>query len=157
MLLIVDIADMKMSKLKTDKIITYSLGSCLGVTAYDPVAGVGGMIHCLLPGINGNAEKKKSNPHMFVTTGVVAMVKALFRIGATKRNLVWHVAGGADMRGDTMFFTGRRNHEALMALFKKNSVVPAAQDIGGTKPRTMSLYMDTGRVTVKTFGKEQDL
>lgn len=157
MLRVVDIADMKLSKRKTEQIITYSLGSCLGVTAYDPVAGVGAMIHCLLPGVDGNSEKKKQNPYMFVTTGVVTMVRALFKAGAKKKNLVWHVAGGADMRGDTLFFTGRRNYEALKALLEKNKVTPTAEEVGGTRPRTMSLYMDTGRVTVKTFGKEHDL
>lgn len=157
MLRVVDIADMKLSKRKTEQIITYSLGSCLGVTAYDPEAGVGAMIHCLLPGVDGNSEKKKQNPYMFVTTGVVAMVRALFKAGAKKKNLVWHVAGGADMRGDNLFFTGRRNYEALKALLEKNKVTPTAEEVGGTRPRTMSLYMDTGRVTVKTFGKEHDL
>jgi len=50
-LLIVNISDMKFSNNPEDVIVTYSLGSCLGVTAYDPVVKVGGMIHCLLPSL----------------------------------------------------------------------------------------------------------
>ncbi len=36
--LIVGIADMKTSGNASDVVITYALGSCLGITAYDPVA-----------------------------------------------------------------------------------------------------------------------
>ena len=47
--LVVNISDFKISNNPGDHIVTYSLGSCLGVTVYDPTLRLGGMIHCLLP------------------------------------------------------------------------------------------------------------
>ena len=45
----VDISGMRISETPDDVLVTYSLGSCVGLTLYDPVAKVGGMIHCMLP------------------------------------------------------------------------------------------------------------
>ncbi|MBU1248757.1 MAG: chemotaxis protein CheD [Proteobacteria bacterium] len=155
--IVVNISDMKFSKRTEDVLVTFSLGSCLGVTAYDQVAGVGGLLHALLPTASVSPEKAKTNPYMFVTTGVANMVKTLFRLGAKRENLVFKVAGGADMRGDTLFQTGSRNIEALLNLLEKNRIFVAGQDVGGSIPRTMFLHMDTGRVVVRTFGKDKEL
>ena len=86
---VVNISDMKFSKDSEDVIVTYSLGSCLGVTAFDPEAGVGGMIHCLLPNSSNNVKRAAANPFMFVNTGVVRMVRELINIGADKSRLVF--------------------------------------------------------------------
>ena len=155
--IVVNISDMKFSKRAEDVLVTFSLGSCLGVTAYDNVAGVGGLLHALLPTASVSPEKAKTNPYMFVTSGVANMVKILFRLGAKRENLVFKVAGGADMRGDTLFQTGSRNLQALLNLLEKNRITIAAQDVGGSIPRTMSLHMDTGRVMVRTFGKDKEI
>jgi chemotaxis protein CheD len=155
--IIINISDMKCSKRREDELVTYSLGSCLGVTAYDPVAGVGGLLHALLPAASVAPEKAKANPFMFVTSGVAGMVRQLFRLGAKRENLVFHAAGGADMRGDTLFRTGARNIEALGKLLHKNRITLSGNDVGGTIPRTLTLHMDTGRVVVRTFGKDKEL
>ena len=47
--LIVGVADLAVSSNPAVLIVTYSLGSCLGVTIYDPVAKVGGLLHAMLP------------------------------------------------------------------------------------------------------------
>ena len=155
--IVVNISDMKFSKRQGDYIVTFSLGSCVGVTAYDPVAKVGAMVHCLLPSSLSSPEKAKDNPYMFVNSGVAGMVRMLFKLGAKREKLIFKVAGGANMRGDTLFNTGARNLEALETLLDKNRITLAGKDVGGTIPRTMYLYMDTGRVVVKTFGKEREL
>ena len=46
---VVSVADMKVSANPGDTLVTYALGSCLGITVYDPVAHVGGMLHVMLP------------------------------------------------------------------------------------------------------------
>jgi chemotaxis protein CheD len=154
---IVNISDMKLSREAGDVIVTYSLGSCLGVTAYDPKAGVGGMVHCLLPHAGAAREKARANPFMFVNTGVAMMVRRLMDKGAVKSRIVFKAAGGANMRGDNLFNTGARNFEALTKLLERNKVTLTATDVGGTIPRTMFLYLDTGRVVVRSLGEEKDL
>lgn len=156
-LLTVTISDMKLSANPEDSIITYSLGSCLGVTAYDPVRRVGGLVHCLLPHASSARKKAREKPYMFVNTGVAMMVRKLIDLGAKKDRLVIKAAGGANMRNDTLFNTGARNFKALEELLSRNGVSLSAQDVGGTIPRTMILYLDTGRVVVRSLGEEMDL
>lgn len=155
--IVVVISDMKISQQATDKLATYSLGSCLGVTAYDPILKLGGMVHCLLPNASVSPEKAKKNPFMFVTSGVATMVKQLFSLGAKRERLIFKIAGGADMRGDTLFRTGFRNIEAATKLLNKNKIAITARDVGGSIPRTMYLHLDTGKVVVRTFGKDKIL
>jgi len=154
---IVNISDMKFSNHAEDVIVTYSLGSCLGVTAYDPKIGIGGMVHCLLPSSNSARDKARDNPFMFVNTGVAMMVRRLMDKGAVKSRLILKAAGGANMRGDTLFNTGLRNFEALEKLLDRNKVSLAAVDVGGTIPRTMFLHLNTGRIVVRSLGKEKEL
>ncbi|CCH49396.1 chemotaxis protein CheD [Pseudodesulfovibrio piezophilus] len=155
--LVVNISDMKFSTNPEDIIITYSLGSCLGVTAYDPKARIGGMVHCLLPTSNTAREKARDNPFMFVNTGVVMMVQQLISAGAAKNRLIFKAAGGANMRNDNLFNTGARNFAALEKLFQRNEVRLTANNVGGTIPRTLLLHLDTGRVIVRSFGEDVEI
>lgn len=154
---IVNISDMKLSADREDVIVTYSLGSCLGVTVYDPKAGIGAMVHCLLPHAGAARDKARANPYMFVNTGVAMMVRKLMDRGAEKRRIIFKAAGGANMRGDNLFSTGARNFEALGKLLSRNSVTLAASNVGGTIPRTIFLHLDTGRVVVRSLGEERDI
>lgn len=155
--LTVSISDMKFSTNPEDVIVTYSLGSCLGVTAYDPVLKIGGMVHCLLPTAVSAKEKARLKPCMFVSTGVAMMVRKLVEAGAEKDRLIFKAAGGANMRDNDFFGTGERNFAALMKLLDRNNVTLAAKSVGGTIPRTMFLFLDTGRVVVRSLGKESEI
>ena len=74
---IVGIADLKVSTDPDQVLVTYSLGSCIGVTMYDPETHVGGLIHCMLPTAKQNPERGKTHPFMFVDTGVMSMITEL--------------------------------------------------------------------------------
>lgn len=156
-LLVVNISDMKLSDNPENVIATYSLGSCLGVTAYDPQKKIGGMVHCLLPTAGSAREKARDNPFMFVNSAVVEMVRQLIEKGAKRERLVFKAAGGANMRNDTLFNTGARNFEALEKLMTSSNVELTAKDVGGTIPRTMFLHLDTGRVVIRSLGEDSEL
>lgn len=155
--LVVSISDMKFSTDPEDVIVTYSLGSCLGVTAYDPKVRIGGMAHCLLPTSKAAKDKARARPFMFVNTGVAMMVRKLVDAGADKQRLVFKAAGGANMRTDDYFMTGARNFQALEKLLDRNRVLLSAKDVGGTVPRTMFLHMASGRVIIRSLGKETEI
>ena len=63
--IVVGVADLQVARDPSKSIITYALGSCIGVTLYDPVAKVGGMLHFMLPESTVSAEKAAANPAMF--------------------------------------------------------------------------------------------
>ncbi len=152
---VIAIAEMYVSDNVSDMLITYSLGSCLGVTAYDPVARVGGMIHCLLPSSRSNPEKAKEKPTMYADTGLVALFSKLFERGAHKERILIKVAGaGAPMDMGEQFRIGERNFAVLRKFLWKNNMLIEGQDIGGKKPRTMTLDMATGQTCVRTKGIE---
>jgi len=155
--IIVGLSDMQFSVDPVDVLVTYSLGSCIGVSAYDPQARVGGLIHCLLPSPGEAPDGEKKNPFKFVTTGVPAMVRSLLEAGASQNRLIFMGAGGANIRSKYHVPIGAENAEALRGVLAYNNVRLAAEEFGGTIPRTMFLHLDTGRVVVRTMGVPHDL
>jgi chemotaxis protein CheD len=110
----VGISDMKLSGSEEDVLVTYALGSCVGVTIFDPIAGVGGMIHCMLPQSKIDPAKAEANPFMFVDTGIPEMFEAAYRLGARKERIVLKVAGGSQIMDEQgRFRIGERNTAIL--------------------------------------------
>lgn len=154
----IDISDMKISRNREDVLVTYSLGSCVGLTLFDPVAGIGGMIHCMLPLSKIDPEKAKIKPFMFVDTGVAHMLGELYKMGAQRQNLIAKVAGaGSPLGREETFRIGQRNYTILRKFLWKNNILIDKEDVGGSRARTLYLYMADGRTTVKSEGKEVEL
>jgi chemotaxis protein CheD len=156
--IIVGVADMRYSSQPDDVIITYSLGSCIGLTLYDTALRIGGMVHCMLPLSKIDAAKAEANPFMFIDTGVSAILQTLFDMGAQRRTLLAKVAGGAQIMDDKgMFNIGERNNTVVRKVLWKNNILISGEDVGGTVPRTLSLDIATGRTTLKMAGGEREL
>ena len=135
-------------------LVTYSLGSCLGIVLWDEERKIAGMAHCLLPLSRTDPEKAKANPAMFTDTGVIALLSAMAEQGATVDKLVVKIAGGGSPLGNlSSYDIGDRNVTVLRKILWKNSLLIAAEDVGGSKPRTLRLHNGTGEVTVST-GRE---
>jgi chemotaxis protein CheD len=151
----VGVADMKISSRREDTIITHALGSCLGITVYDPIAAVGGMLHAMLPDSAIDPRKGIEHPFMFVDTGLPRLFKECYGLGAQKPRMIVKVAGGATSKAnleDDYFQIGKRNFVMLRKLLWKNSVLLSAHDVGGFDSRTMTLEMATGDVLLKMIG-----
>ena len=157
---IVGIADMKISRSPGDVLITYALGSCLGVSVYDPQARVGGLLHAMLPTSTVNPAKAEENPLMFVDTGIPLLFKSCYKAGAQKERLIVKVAGGAALQrneADDQFQIGKRNFLMLRKLLWKNNVLIESFDVGESHSRTMWLDIATGEVTLKIKSGETKL
>jgi len=151
---------MTVSQGKEDLIVTHALGSCLGITIYDPVVNVGGLLHVMLPDSSIDAAMAQEKPHMFVDTGVPKLFRECYALGAVKERLEVKVAGGACASGEAendIFQIGKRNFLTLRKLLWKNGVLLKAHDVGGSGSRTMSIEISTGAVAVKSAGKETSL
>ena len=156
--IIVGIADVRVSSDPADTIVTYGLGSCLGIVIYDPVARVAGMLHAMLPSGQTDPAKAAVNPARFVDTGLPILFKTAYGLGAQKPRIHLTVAGGASMgaggeEGD-FFQIGRRNYVELKRMLWKNGVVIRDEDVGGSVSRTVTIDVGTGEVTVKAGGNE---
>ncbi|MDD4050915.1 MAG: chemotaxis protein CheD [candidate division Zixibacteria bacterium] len=157
-LIVVGISDLQTSGDPQDVFITYSLGSCIGVTAYDPAARIGGMIHYMLPLSQIAPDKAAARPAMFADTGVPALLNTLLSQGAAKNRLVVKAVGGAQLMDQHKLFNiGERNFLILRKILWKNNILIKASDVGGMMSRTLRLELDTGRVTVKSSHGEVEL
>ncbi len=156
--LVVGMGDMVVSNDPTAQLVTYSLGSCVGVAIYDPLAKVGGLLHAMLPDSELNLERAGMRPFMFVDTGVIAMFHAAYAFGAMKSRMIVKVCGGATFLDDQKNFRiGERNVVATMEIFKRNSITVASADVGGAKSRTVRLNLGNGEFTLDTLGENARL
>ncbi len=150
----VGVADMRIGQKADDEIVTYSLGSCIGVVLWDPVVKVGAMLHYMLPDSSIDAEKAILKPYMFADKAVPRMFKKLYVLGAKKIRLRVYVVGGAHVMDDSSLFNiGKRNQMILRRMFWKNKVAVTREEVGGTVNRTIRLHVGTGRVFLKTSGE----
>ena len=158
MQLTVGISEMKVSKDPGDMLVTYSLGSCIGVALFDPDAGVGGLIHCMLPLSRLDPVKARQNPHMFTDTGIPSLIQSVLDGGGTRKRMIAKVAGAASPLNDNgMFKIGERNYTVLRKVLWKNEILIAAEDVGGTIARTLVLHIANGKTTIRSGGKEREL
>jgi len=155
---VVGISEYVVSTDPDDVLITYSLGSCVGLSLYDPVAGVAGLLHSLMPASKANPEKAALTPAMYTDTGASALLQALFDLGATRPNLVAKVAGAASrIENETLFRIGERNYAVLRKVLWKNEILIAAEDVGGTTSRTVYVEVGTGRTIIKSESMTREL
>jgi chemotaxis protein CheD len=154
--IIVGMADLRASANPEDRLVTYALGSCVGIAVYDPVARVGGLLHVMLPSSRLDEARARINPALCVDTGVPELFRACYRLGAVKRRMVVTVAGGAEGVAPgqpDQFRIGQRNLRALRAIFRGNGVLATTTDVGGHRlSRTMSLDVSDGTVALRIAG-----
>jgi chemotaxis protein CheD len=156
--LVVGVADMAIGSAQDQRIVTYALGSCIGLTAYDPAAQVGGMLHFMLPQPSGKSDPKQLKQFMYATTGIPYMFRRLVERGALQNRLVLVAAGGAEiLEGAANMAIGKRNRTMLRKVLWKMNLQLAAEDIGGAHARTMCLDLVTGAVDVRARGHDKQL
>ena len=150
--LIVGIADLQIAK-SPEIITTIGLGSCVGVTIYDPTSQAGGLVHVLLP---SNNTEKNTNPAKFADTGIPELIRQLSALGAKRRCMVAKIAGGANMfsmGGKTnIFMVGQRNVEMCLEVLKNERIRLLGNDTGGNYGRTIELNTANGQLRIKTIG-----
>jgi chemotaxis protein CheD len=155
MLLTVGIADCRVSSNPEDILITHALGSCLGITAYDGAARVGGLLHVMLPSAVPHPGKAMENPFMFVDTGFPLLLDRMRHKGARCPRLVVRIAGGGRPgrpEGSDLFQIGERNFIMMRKMLWETGLMLHSHDIGGTESRTVSLLIATGEMRVKVNG-----
>ena len=151
---IVGVSDMLTCNDSNADLVTHSLGSCIGVIAYDPVRKVGGLLHLMLPDSKIDVKKAVEQPFMFADTGLPRLFHAVYALGGDKSRLEIKVAGGAQFLDEKRIFNiGERNSAAVLQILSRNSVNPLATDIGGQASRTIRLDLATGNVSVQQPGK----
>ena len=138
--------------LAPSELVTYGLGSCLGITLYDPELKLGGLAHTLLP--KPKAGMDTSRKGKFADTAIRLMIEALVDSGAEITRLQAKLFGGANMfaalqewSGETI---GQRNIASAKATLADLGIPLVAEDVGGNFGRTLVFNLESGKVTVKS-------
>lgn len=156
--IVVGIADCQASKERQATLVTYALGSCVGVGVFDPSTTVGGLLHILLPESSLDREKAARNPFLFADTGVAALLERCQELGAAQSRLrVWLAGGSAVMDDRGIFNIGKRNQLAVRKALWKAGLLTLSEDLGGQGSRTVRLELATGTFWVRSGGADQEL
>ena len=151
----VGIGDMKFTR-GGGTIITYALGSCIGITFYDPAIKLGGLLHIMLP---NRSDPNDPKIYKYADSGIREMVRKLSAFGMVKSRTVVKIAGGAkmfDIKGNTDFGNiGQRNAAMVKKILMEERMRITSEDTGGAYARTMLLNVDNGDVGIRTVGRPE--
>lgn len=129
----VGIADMKMTR-QEGVLITYALGSCIGVSFYDPMIKLGALLHIMLPEKSG---AKDGNVFKFADTGIRETLRKLTAFGGSKSRMVCKIAGGAKMfemkGGGGLGNIGERNAQNVKRILMAEGLRVTSEDVGDRK------------------------
>jgi len=152
--IVVGVSDMKASKDPNSCLITYSLGSCIGIGIYDNVVKAGGLLHFMLPESSLDPVKAANKPCMFADTGIPFLFKSVYALGGEKRRMRVIVVGGSQVMDQKGFFNiGKRNEMAVRKIFHRNNVLIDYADTGGNSNRTIRMDLATGEIRIKVSGQ----
>lgn len=150
----VGIADMKMAK-ERGMLITYALGSCIGICLYDQRIRLAALVHIMLP---LNMETGRKNPLKYADTGIRETLRMMEAKGASRSRITAKIAGGAkmfDVSGGSMGNIGQRNIESVHLNLKKEGIQLLREDVGGSVARTLLFDPATGLGCVRSYGRKE--
>lgn len=153
----VGISEYKIASVPAE-LVTYGLGSCLGITLYDPEKNIGGLAHTLLP--KPKAGMDTSRMTKFVDSSIRLMAEELVANGAAQERLEAKIFGGANMfealqewSGESI---GQRNISCARETLNELNIPLTAEDVGGNFGRTLVFNLESGKVTVKSVREQKE-
>lgn len=135
-----------------DMLVTYALGSCVGICLYDSINKIAGLSHIMLPSsalssIGGNDMK-------FADTAIPILLKKMIEFGAKTIYIKAKIAGGAQMfivdKNTSISNIGNRNVSAVKEVLAKLNIPIVAEDTGKNYGRTVYLNGKDGAVRIKS-------
>ncbi len=149
----IGIGDMKVLR-QQGTLITYALGSCIGITLYDPVIKLGGLLHIMLPQAG---DQGAATPFKFADSGIREMLRKMEVYGGVKRRYICKIAGGAQMFQMTgpIGNIGERNIASVRRELAAQQIRIQGEDVGKNYARTMLMDVATGIVKVRMMGRNE--
>jgi len=145
----VGISDLAVSK-APDVLVTYALGSCVGICLYDKTNSIGGLAHIMLPS-SKEMTTKPDNLVKFADTGIYFLLKRLEQSGANLSAVTAKIAGGAQMfAGINSFNIGERNVKSVKQILNTYKIQILSEMTGDKIGRTIFFDTKTGMLEVKS-------
>ncbi len=153
----VGIADLNVVK-DDDTLVTYALGSCVGICLYDPVMKMAGLSHIMLPSVKEFTDPAAAAQTMkYADTAIELLMKKMLSMGAGKIRLRAKIAGGAQMfapvNNTSLAGIGERNVLAVKKELARLVIPIVAEDTGKNYGRTLYLTAADGVMRIKSVNK----
>jgi chemotaxis protein CheD len=133
-----------------DLVLTTVLGSCVAACVYDPVLGIGGMNHFLLPGREQNDAAAGDVSGPALRDGSYAMelmINEIFKRGGKARNLLVKLFGGAKVVAN-LSDVGSFNAEFALKYVRSEGFELVSSDLMGFSARRVQFWPASGRARV---------
>lgn len=121
-------------------ILTTLLGSCVAACIHDPVAGVGGLNHFLLP----ESEGGDSGHMRYGVHSMELLINGVLKLGARRDRLHVWLFGGAKLF-DRLTDIGSKNADFAESFVKREELIPMGGSLRGTKARRIQFWPVAGR------------
>lgn len=133
-----------------DEVIGTLLGSCVAACIHDPVRGIGGMNHFLLPeaGPQEDSAALLSSGARYGAFAMESLINALLGRGASRQRLQVKLFGGSRVLA-RLSDVGARNIDFVRRYVAVEGLEVVGEDLGGEQPRKLLMYPATGRVLVR--------
>lgn len=123
------------------------LGSCVSACIRDPLLGIGGMNHFMLP---DSEQSGGAGSARYGSYAMEVLINELIKLGATRKRLEAKVFGGGNvLKGFTVANVGARNIEFVRSYLAAERITTIAEDLGDTCPRKIHYFPASGRAMVK--------
>lgn len=150
----IGISDLNVAR-APDVLLTYALGSCIGICLYDRTKKIGGLSHIMLP--DSTASHGAVQPYRFADTAIPILIQKMVALGATRRMMTAKIAGGARMfatsSNNSLYNIGQRNIVAVKAALAKQGIPIIAEDTGKDYGRTLFFTVEDGIMHIKSANK----
>jgi chemotaxis protein CheD len=132
-----------------DVVITTVLGSCVAACIYDPVRGVGGMNHFLLP-----ESKEKIGDIRYAAAAMEILINGLLKSGAQRQRMEAKLFGGARMI-PSLPDIGRKNAEIAQKILMTDGIRVTTGHLCGQNARRIRFWPVSGKVQMLLLGDEE--
>jgi chemotaxis protein CheD len=138
-----------------DEMLVTILGSCVTACIRDPMAGVGGMNHFMLPEAAGGGWDSASESMRYGNVAMERLINDILTRGGMRKRLEIKVFGGGNvMRGITDI--GHRNAEFVESYLAAENLPIAAHHLRGNLPRRVHYFPITGRVMLLELQRTEE-
>jgi len=137
-------------------ISSLGLGSCVVVALYDTRQKIGGLAHVMLP--SSSHFQVGHKPYQRADKAIATLLEGLLMRRASRQDIVAKLVGGARMfsyEDDRSLGIGQQNVLSIKDILRREQIPLIGEDVGGHHGRSVEFHLDSGKLIVRSIGREE--
>ncbi len=136
-----------------NEIVSTVLGSCISVCIRDPIVGIGGMNHFMLPENNNKDDdswkyNSTDKAARYGTDAMEHLINEILKHGGAKKRFEIKITGGGRIM-QNMSDVGMKNIKFIENYLETEGYAAISIDVGSIYPRKVRYFPMTGKLQVK--------